>query len=201
MEFPSSDAEDVEETLRNIEFAIPFSPPTGIKFWLGYGSSVWSNPVSYGIRRTGNHPYYKNLFPDRVLAGLILMLQGYRGGRTSQHTLWMPVRKRLVEWRREFKALHSGRRPEPVLSYQDGESFLLIRHRRNGKPDTIHRLEGTSRSIYLFCEAQRTVREILSQFPGLTEEKLLPFLRMMVEKRLMFSEVDRYLSLSFKART
>jgi hypothetical protein len=38
--------------------------------------------------------------------------------------------------------------------------------------------------------------EILGHFQGLGEEKVLPFLRMMVEKRLVFKEKDRYLSLA-----
>jgi len=59
-----------------------------------------------------------------------------------------------------------------------------------------HRLNGTSREIYLFCETQRTLSSISSRFSGLGEEKILPFLRMMVDKKLMFNEKDRYLSLA-----
>jgi hypothetical protein len=43
--------------------------------------------------------------------------------------------------------------------------------------------------------------QILFHFPGFGEEKVAPFLRMMVDKRLMFKEGDRYLSLAVPART
>jgi hypothetical protein len=63
-----------------------------------------------------------------------------------------------------------------------------------------HRLTGTSRKIYLFCEKNRSVRQILAHTPGFGEEKVLPFLRMLVDKRLMFQEGNRYLSLAVPLR-
>ncbi|MBW2346405.1 MAG: hypothetical protein JRF59_01000, partial [Deltaproteobacteria bacterium] len=89
---------------------------------------------------------------------------------------------------------------EPILSYVDGRDFLLIRHRRPGRFHMTHRLRGTSREIYLFCGTRRTLDRILSRFPGLGEERLLPFVRMMVEKRLMFREGSRVLSLAVRSR-
>jgi hypothetical protein len=44
------------------------------------------------------------------------------------------------------------------------------------------------------------MREILARFPGFGEDKVGPFLRMMVEKRLMFNEKERYLSLAVPAK-
>ena len=41
---------------------------------------------------------------------------------------------------------------------------------------------------------------ILSQFPGFAEDQVAAFLRMMVDKRLMFNEEDRYLSLAVPGR-
>ncbi|MCK7504476.1 MAG: RiPP maturation radical SAM C-methyltransferase [Desulfobacterales bacterium] len=44
LDFPSSDDEDVRETLRAIEFARAYRPPKPVAFWLGLGSPVWSDP-------------------------------------------------------------------------------------------------------------------------------------------------------------
>ncbi len=63
-----------------------------------------------------------------------------------------------------------------------------------------HRLKDTSRKIYLFCERNRSLSQILAQFPGFGEEKVRPFLNMMVDKRLMFREGERYLSLAVPIR-
>jgi hypothetical protein len=41
---------------------------------------------------------------------------------------------------------------------------------------------------------------ILENFPGFGEEKVRPFLNMMVDKRLMFREGERYLSLALPIR-
>jgi ribosomal peptide maturation radical SAM protein 1 len=200
MEFPSSDEQDIQETLDNMEFALPFAPPKGISFWLGYDSPVWRDPAAFGISRTGNHPLYRHLFPSPILDRVVLMLQGYRRiTGPSQRRLWAPVRKRLSLWKKQYTALRCTGDGGPLISHQDAGDFMIIRCRRRNAPDMIHRLEGASRGIYLFCQKQRPIGEILSAFPGLTEDKLLPFLRLMNEKRLIFIEAGRCLSLSLPA--
>ena len=203
MSFPSSDAADIKETLSVLEFAFPFQPLKGINFWLGYGSTVWHNPAAYGIARVGNHPYYGHLFPGEVLRDLRLMIQGYQGGVREQARLWRPVKEKLEEWKRIYNELHSiwpgslgNRVCEPIMSYQDAGDFMIIRERLRGNRVMTHRLKGNSRAIYLFCETQRPLAHICTRFSGLGEQKILPFLRMMVDKKLMFNEKDRYLSLA-----
>jgi ribosomal peptide maturation radical SAM protein 1 len=194
--FPSSDEQDVKETLANLDFVLPFRPLKGIPFWLGYGSSVWQMPYAYGIKRVRNHPFYAHLFPPDVLRGLRLMIQGYQGRVRYQNRLWRPVREKVDKWRKSYSELHKGPGCDPILSFQDGRDFMIIRERRPGNFDMTHRLQGTSRKIYLFCRTQQSISRILSQFPGFGEEKVIPFLRMMVGKRLMFNEGERYLSLA-----
>jgi hypothetical protein len=63
-----------------------------------------------------------------------------------------------------------------------------------------HRLRGSSRQIYLFCEKNRSLSEIAERFPGFGQEKILPFLHLMVDKKLMFREGDRVLSLAVPVR-
>jgi hypothetical protein len=200
LEFPASDQMDVEETLANLEFALPFRPLKGISFWLGYGSPVWQDPKSYGLKRVRNHPLYARLFPPEVFRGLKLIIQGYHGGLRHQRRLWRPVKKRLQAWRVAYSQQHQRPGSDPILSYQDGGSFLIIRQQRHGADDMTHRLKDTSRKIYLFCEHNRSLSQILGQFPGFGEEKVRPFLNMMVDKRLMFREGERYLSLAVPIR-
>lgn len=201
LDFPSSDEQDVSQTLTNLDFALPFRPLRAIPFWLGYGSPVWHMPEAFGIKRVQNHPFYAHLFPPAVLKGLTLMIQGYRGCIRRQQRLWRPVKSRIEAWTRAYHKLHEKPRSGPILSYQDGKDFLIIRHRRLGKDPMTHRLQGTSRKIYLFCQTKRGVSEILGKFQGLPEDKAVPFFRMMAEKRLMFAEEDEYLSLAVPVRT
>ncbi len=200
LEFPGSDQMDVEETLANLEFALPFRPLKGISFWLGYGSPVWQDPKSYGIKRVHNHPHYAKLFPREIFKGLKLIIQGYHGGLRHQQRLWRPVKKRLEAWNTAYSQLHQHPGSDPILSYQDGATFLIIRQRRHGADDMTHRLKDTSRKIYLFCEKNRSLSQILARFPGFGEEKVRPFLNMMVDKKLMFREGERFLSLSVPSR-
>lgn len=197
--FPKSDGRDVEETLANLQFALPFQPLKATPFWLGYGSPAWSDPGAYGIRGVRNHPYYACLFPPEVLKTLALMIQGYRGKAREQERLWHPVKKAVESWEKTYKNLHDRPAGGPILSYRDGGSFLIISERRCGRDDMTHRLRGTSRSIYLFCQQNRGIAEILGRHPGFGEDRVLPFLSMMVEKKLMFTEGNRYLSLAVPA--
>ncbi|MBN1102916.1 MAG: RiPP maturation radical SAM C-methyltransferase [Deltaproteobacteria bacterium] len=195
LEFPGSDETDVEETLRNLEFALPFRPLNGVPFWLGRGSTVSDFPERFGIRRVFHHPFYARLFPPEALKRLELLIQAYQGGKGRQQTLWRPVGRAIDEWKAAYTRLREAGKSEPLLSYADGGEFLIIRQRRPSDMMS-HRLRGTSREIYLFCDENRSLLEITARFPGFGEEKVLPFLRMMVDKRLMFNEGDRYLSLA-----
>jgi ribosomal peptide maturation radical SAM protein 1 len=193
---PGSDREDVKETLANLHYALPFRPLKTTPFWLGYGSPVWLEPGAHGIRMIQNHPYYKNLFPPEILGALTLMIQGYQGDLKAQKRLWRPVNQAVISWEKTYKALHRTPAKGPILSYRDGGNFLIIQERRHGRHDMTHRLRGTSRSIYLFCEENRGIEEILHRYPGFGQEKVLSFLGMMVENKLMFREGQRYLSLA-----
>jgi ribosomal peptide maturation radical SAM protein 1 len=198
--FPGSDGEDVKETLANLSYVRFFRPLKATPFWLGYGSPVWLDPRAYGIRKTGNHPHYAELFPPEILRSLTMMIQGYQGNLKEQERLWRPVKQALKDWENSYGALHRSARSGPILSYQDGGDFLVIRERRTGTDDLTHRLQGTSRGIYLFCEENRRITEILNRYPAFGEEKVLPFLTMMVDKKLMFREAERYLSLAVPIR-
>lgn len=194
--FPSSDSQDVAETLDHLSFAVPFRPLKGVDLWLGYGSPLWRDPERYGIRLKGNHPDYRHLFPAEALEKLRFMMLGYHGGVRHQRQLWAPVRKKLAEWRAFYDRMHQEPGFEPILSYRDGGTFLIIRERRPNDEPMTHRLKGTSRAIYLFCETQRSIAEILARFPQFGEDRIRPFLRMMVDKRLMFTEGERCLALA-----
>lgn len=199
-QFPGSDERDVEETLRTLPFALPFRPLKAAPFWLGYGSPVWRHPEAFGIRKIRNHPLYRYLFPLEILSQLRLMHQGYEGGIQKQRRLWGKVTQALRSWRTAYDSLHSASNREPILSYQDGGTYLIIRERRLNADDRTHRLRGSSRQIYLFCEKSRHLSEIVERFPGFGQEKILPFLSMMRDKKLMFREGERFLSLAVPIR-
>ena len=199
LHFPGSDQEDVDETLHNLEFAQPYYPIQCVRFWLGLGSPVWSNPVNFGLRSINNHPNWATLFPPEVFTMVRFPLQSYRGDRTVQQKLWRPVQAKVKHWKRAYTELHQGSFYKPILGYYDGGEFLVIRQRRFRADTLTHRLVGSSRKIYLFCNQPRALAEIQARFPKITTDQLLDFLHMMVGKKLMFDENRRFLSLAVSA--
>jgi hypothetical protein len=198
LHFPGSDAQDIEETMRTLGFAAPFRPMRAVNFWLGLGSPVWKRWRSYGIRSVFNHPNYRRIFPRTVVDGVDFMIQGYRGDLTVQRRLWLPVKQAIRKWKKNYRELHSAPGSGPVLSYRDGGRFMLIRQRRPVEDPMTHRLEGLSREIYLFCSHRRTIGRIRSKFPRIAEDHLLAFLRMMIDKRLIYEENGSCLSLAVR---
>ena len=198
--FPGSDEKDVAETLQNLEFTFSFRPLRMVQFWLGLGSPVWQDPKTFGLKAVFNHGNYAGIFPSDIVESMQFTIQAYRGDLGCQKKLWQPVKKKLKAWKKAYAKLHQRIRHENILSFRDGRSFLIIRQRRlDGEPLT-HRLEGTSRLIYLYCQKHRALKRIIDRFPSVPSDRFEPFLKMMVDKRLMFRENDRYLSLAVPER-
>lgn len=194
--FPGSDERDVTLTLQSIEFALPYRPLKTVAFWLGRGSPVWRSPKAYGIQAVFNHPNWAVLFPRKIFRNLGFMVQAYRGDLGYQRKIWQPVRKKVATWHKIYTDLHQGPSCSPILILSDGSDFLILRQRRLNTEPLNHRLTGTSRLIYLFCSHHRSLKKIRARFPAFAEDKIVSFLKMMVAKKLMFEENDRYLSLA-----
>ncbi len=196
--FPGTGADDVAETLRAIAFALPFRPLKVVRFWLGLGSPVWRTPRDYGLKAVFNHRNYAAVFPPEISGAVRFIIQDYRGGKVLQRSLWRPVKRAVRDWEKSYRELRWGSSNEPILGYRDGGTFMIVRQRRYGAEPLTHRLQGTSREIYLFCRTHRSFKRIFERFPRLGEDRIRPFLRMMVDKKLMFEEGDKYLSLAVR---
>ena len=195
VEFPSSDARDVEETLRAIQFAFPFRPCNLSQFSLQPDSLVAADPVAYTISAVIDDPLFLSLFPHeltRLLRGIFL---DYRG-RRKQRKLWSPVWRQVGVWKRTYRILREKPPRGPILSYNDGGSFLLIRRKRLDKDPLIYRFGEKSRALYLFCREHQPFEAIARTFGTIRKDHLRALLGSMVEQHLMFTEADRYPSLA-----
>jgi ribosomal peptide maturation radical SAM protein 1 len=198
--FPGSDEQDVTETLRSLDFAMPYRPLKAVGFWLGLGSPVWQTPELYGIKAVFNHPSWGCLFPRKVLTSMKFMIQAYRGDLGYQRKIWRPVEEKVNHWQKIYTEQSRGPDRSPTLSMRDGRDFLLIRQRNHNAKTLNHRLVDTSRLIYLYCRHHRPIKRIRERFASFSEDKILAFLKMMVDKKLMFEEKDRYLSLAIPVK-
>jgi len=194
-EFPGSSKTEVEETLTNLDFVLPFTPLSSATFFLGHGSPVAKHPKDYGISAIIQHKKNQQLFPAKLLQNMCMLIKGYRGDKTKQQKLWKPVHKKIQQWQ-EF---HKNRdKTQAPLSYRDGRDFLLIRQEQPNSSPLRHRLRGTSRNIYLFCRSIRTLQEIQAAFPQIKKSTLLSFLNDLASKKILFTEDDLFLALAIK---
>lgn len=193
IEFPGSTEEEVQETIDNLDFVLPFSPLASASFFLGHGSPVAEDPKSYGILSITQHGGNRKLFPQKLLKNLTMLIKGYRGDRSLQRKLWKQVVKKIESW----QDFHNKRNPsKPALSYRDGGSFLLIRQEQINGPPLQHRLQGLSRKIYLFCREIQKFEAISLTFSSVKESTLMSFLQDLRSKKLLFSENDFFLTLA-----
>jgi len=196
LQFPASDEQDVAETLKTLEFVLPFYPLKAVNFWLGLGSPVWQQPKKYGLSAVFNHPKWAYLFPQEIYQKVSFIIQACRGNLTYQRKIWRPVREKISLWQKQYFEVHAGPGDLPILSFRDGGDFIIIRQRRFQAEPANHRLAGDSRLIYLHCQRPRSIKRIFSKFPDIASDKILTFLNMMVDKRLIFEENNNYLSLA-----
>ncbi|MDH5298481.1 MAG: RiPP maturation radical SAM C-methyltransferase [Desulfobulbaceae bacterium] len=200
IEFPGSSEAEAEETLANLDFALPFTPLTTASFFLGQGSPVDQAPASYGLKAVVHHPASATLFPKETLARLELLIKDYRGDRGVQRQRWAGVARKVKEWQEFHRQRRVSAVEKPLLSFRDGGSFLIIRQELPAGRVLHHRLRGISREIYLFGGEIRSLAETDEAFPAISREKLLPFLRDLAMKRILFMEGERFLALAVRSR-
>ena len=115
-----------------------------------------------------NHPNWSYLFPEEIYRTLPLMIQAYREDRVYQKKIWKPVKKKTLEWRKQYAEIRNGSDLLPILSFQDGREFIIIRQKRFQAAPATHRLVGVSRLIYLFCQKHRPLKKSqLIESPGI----------------------------------
>jgi ribosomal peptide maturation radical SAM protein 1 len=200
VEFPGSTEAEVDETLANLDFVLPFHPLATAAFFLGHGSPVCLDPDKYGINAVLQHPRFKQLFPRDLLPQLSFLIKGYRGDRKFQKRIWKPVVQKVNKWQKFHQQRKCSTLQKPALSYRDGGNFLIIRQELPGKSALHHTLRGLSREIYLACEGISGIDMLADMFPKASREKIANFLGDLVKKRLIFNEKDSYLALAVQAK-
>jgi len=196
--FPGSTPEEVRETLETIQAARWYAPLVPVWFWLGYGSPVHRNPKRFGIRYSSNHPHYRILLPDDMHTRLCLMTQTYRGDRTIQVRRWKPVLEALRAWKRHYTEVKKRYPRHPLLGWQEGGRFLIVRERRVSAPALNHRFRGLSAELYRFCLAPKSLQAVHRRFPSLEISAIVRFWQDLEQKGLAFREGERCLSLAVR---
>jgi hypothetical protein len=198
LEFPGSTEREVEETLDNLDYLLPFKPLKTAVFFLGYGSPVYQEPKKYSIQAILLHRKNRSLFPEPLLSKLTLMTSSYRGDKKIQKKRWRAANEKVARWHQ----FHESRPPGKLspLCYRDGSTFIVIRQERPGTPVLRHRLAGDSRAIYLYCSVIRSLEEIHRQFDHLGKDAIDGFINQLCSKYLMFRQDNKVIALASPER-
>lgn len=195
-DFPGTTEEEIDETLENLDFVLPFLPLQTASFFLGYGSPIEKCPKNFSISQITAHPKNRQLFPLKYIQSMTMLINSYRGDKKQQQKLWGPVKKKIAQWH----LFHKSRTTtlQSPLSYRDGGSFLIIRQERISGPPLLHRLQGSSRQIYLACEKVIEIDHLMDIFPKISRQAMDNFICDLCSKRLMFQEDRRVLALAIR---
>lgn len=196
LHFPSSDEQDVSETLGTLEFSRWYRPLKPVGFWLGLESPVYRFPDRFQIRSTFNHPNLNKLFPAPMARAMRFIIQGYRGDRKRQRQLWRPVETKIRQWEADYAAMRRRTGGRPTLIFRDGGRFLIIDQHFPNHPVEKHRLTGMSAEIYRYCHIPRHIEQIAGLTTSHRPAQVRAFLASMVDKHLIFQEKKYYLSLA-----
>ncbi len=205
-EFPGSTAEEVAESVENIErYATAYPPPGPIsEFDLAEGSAVDVCREEFGLVDVRNHSRYAEFLPAEVRDRLVLPLREWSYTAAGHPADWTPVLEACRRWREmhegvRARALREGRTPQKILQYLDGRDFLEITDcRRVPRRLTLTR---TAREVYLECMAVRSFDELEERFAGrIDTERIRKILDRCVNEWIMFSEDGKYLSLAVASR-
>lgn len=193
-DFPATTDEEIAETLRNLDCVLPYLPLQAASFFLGYGSPIHARPCDFSIQKITNHPKNRRLFPKSILDTMTMLITSYQGDKGAQQQKWQPVKQKIRQWQ-DFHSRRTDSQQHP-LSYRDGGSFLIIRQERmNGAP-LLHRLQGTSRKIYLSCSHPKEIGSLLADYPKVSKVALDNFIGELCQKQLMFREENQILALA-----
>jgi ribosomal peptide maturation radical SAM protein 1 len=200
LQFPGSNQAEVAETLNVLDYVFPYSPLAIASFFLGYDSPIHKNPQKYGIKAIVNHSNNNKLFPKSILKSINLLIKDYRGDRVYQRNIWKPVMQKVQRWQQYHIERKQSALQKPLLYYRDGGDFLLIHQELSKGKILHHRLKGTSRQIYLFCTQIRTETELIKKFPSVPSQNIISFLADLMQKRILFSDKNKYLALAIHYR-
>lgn len=200
IEFPQSTADEVMETLENLEFCFPFRPLSTAKFFLGFASPIHQQKSTWKLQQRV-HPKNRVLFPDTIIQKLDLIALDYTGDKIFQKKNWQHVVKKVAKWR----VFHDERRKRTefscALSYRDGGNFLLIRQEQPNGEVLHHTLKGTSRKIYLHCLEIQALCDLQKAFPKIKDTMLVDFLQDLHIKRILFFDGGHALALAIHRAT
>lgn len=199
IDHPLATDEDIQETLKTMQFASAFRPPNAApSFNLEVGAPEYMRPEGRGFSILGNHDGYRKIFPTDLFERLNLLRKAFSPlGPMSD---WSPVKAALENWQKKYDQVTKvvGER-RPHLAYYNADTFLKIEDYRSGDLELVF-LNETEKEVFLFVDQIKTWSEIRERFADLREDELRGILDVFVELKITYEEKEMYLSLAISSR-
>lgn len=196
--FPTTTKEEVNETLKNMQYAQYYQFPEITGYCLSYQSEVYNNYREYKIKNWKIPENVACLYDEKFLgktAPLLSAIVGYEIIHDEEDEVdWRSVVDFSDEWRQSFEK----NRGRCGLTYYDGGSFIIIKKSLYGRKEQFT-LEGIAKDFYLFCiDESKSRDEIYKYFFDEDRTDLDTLISELVELEIMFCEDNRCFSLAIK---
>ena len=203
--YPNEEIIDFEETRKNIQLIKEYiDPPKISPLLIGFGSPIYCNLREFNIEVLEPLNTDKIMFPEKILEKGISFFYSYKKKKDLGENNW----NQLVDnWKceREILAVEGLKKDTSIdkliFYFLDGENFIKIYDKRDGKNIQIYILDETERKIFLACIDVISIHELQERFPDIPDFKLAAILDTFEQNGIVFHEDDCYLSLPLKCNT
>ncbi len=200
--FPTERQKDINEIVKNIDYACAYAPPVRIiNFMLQSGSTVFQKPKEYGVHSVKNSKQTNSTFPKKFNKLNLSIEKQFKSN--SKRRKYDKLFERYQQWQDKYEQFSADNLF--ILKYYDMQTFLTIEdYRFTTYENMLHSgreitLEDKARELYLFCDSIKSLAEIKKHFPKWNRKELKCTLAELIKLKLMFTEDDDYLSLALKA--
>ena len=195
IEYPGMNADDIRETLENIEFARAYRPLSTTEFSLVYQAPAYKAPERFGIRNIRNYHMYHLLLPPELNQRLFFTEKSFDSDELDRlKPLWARVKASVTAWKEHYDRMRPMVEGNLLLSLQDGGNYLKIRDFRWQKP-RFYWLRGWERDVYLECDSIILITDLCRRFPQLDAARIEAWLKQWREQKLVFIERGKVMSL------
>jgi ribosomal peptide maturation radical SAM protein 1 len=192
--YPGTSAEELRETLKNIELASVYQPLFPGEFWLGYYSPMYRVPEVFGLTGIRNRKSFDGCLPEALRSEVFSLGKDCDFEMTDEvRDLWTTVKFRLDLDRIHYRHMKAKYGVRSLLVMDDrGDSLELTDYREDPPRRAV--LDGPARALYLRMTTARTdVDLVATAAPGFDTLQLLGALD---EQRLVYRERGRSLALA-----
>jgi radical SAM superfamily enzyme YgiQ (UPF0313 family) len=186
---PWEEAEDIEETERNLSLLSHLPLPRIISYMLSQGSIEFEAPDLTRRKQWLPETLLRYAYPLHLRNRVQTMYYSKKSPRLEHEAQWMRV---IANYRRY--AAHP-----PLLTYEIFKDGLAIHDTRDTAKQKRSFLNGSvAARIYQFCGEIRTFAQISRRFPSVSASELNRTLESFIAQRTMMRSDDRYLGIALK---